>query len=318
MQLTTGVFWSEPWHAQIGIDPRIGISLDGLSHTELAFIDTLTRPQEDVELQVRAEAAGISRRRLARLLAMLERAGVLDRQPSGGVDHIPWRRIRRAVPDRGQRHVHIARADYLGAGIAIALARCGVGKITTEDPGVVSFNDHPAMTTAGLGHSRAQTLKTLLRREYPKIRTSGVDFAVRPPDLAVVSGVYATDPVTVGMLLSQSIPVYQAWIEEVDVYAGPLSIPHETACGTCLMLHRTDLDPHWPVLIQQACTAAPLVPEMTSAMMAISLAVRDIVAWLDGSPAPDMWRVGPAPLAPEPLVLPPHPRCGCTALGTAA
>lgn len=312
MQLTTGVFWTGPWRAQIGIDPRIGLSLDGLSKAELSFVDTLTLPQERPEVEVRAKAAGISRKRLAALLGMLTDAGVLDQRTSSGVDHAPWRRIRQDSPRRQNCHVHIHRADYLGAGIAIALARCGVGKITTDDSGAVGYSDHPTMTSLGLGRGRAAALKTLLRREAPTIQTAGVDMGVRPPDVVVVSGTYATDPVSVGMYLGQSAPVYQTWIEEVDVFAGPLSIPHESACGTCLMLHRADADPNWTDLIQQACSATPLMPESSSAMMVISLAVRDIVAYLDGGPVPHMWKVGPAPHPPEPMVLQPHPKCGCT------
>lgn len=312
MQLTTGLFWTGPWSAQIGIDPRIGLSLEGLTRAELAFVDTLTLPQEQPEVEVRAEAAGISPTRLASLLAMLTEAGVLSECPSRGIDHAPWRRIHRDSPRRQHCHVHIHRADYLGAGIAIGLARCGVGRITTDDAGVVGLTDHPAMSALGPGKSRATALKTLLRREAPTIQTSGADMAVHPPNVVVVSGAYATDPVSVGMYLGQCAPVYQAWIEEVDIFAGPLSIPHESACGTCLMLHRADADPHWIDLIQQACSATPLLPETSSAMTAISLAVRDIVAYLDGGPVPDMWRVGPAPHPPERLTLRPHPKCGCT------
>lgn len=64
--------------------------------------------------------------------------------------------------------MHIARADYLGRASRLPSSLLRGGQDYTEDPGVVSFNDHPAMTAAGLGHSRAQTLKTLLRREIPE------------------------------------------------------------------------------------------------------------------------------------------------------
>ncbi|QOQ39215.1 hypothetical protein [Trueperella pecoris] len=316
MQLTTAVFWTDRWQAQVGLDPRIAISLDGLSKEELGLVDSLTRAQEEPEVKLRARVAGIAPERLRSILSMLERAGVLV-NPSVGIDHQPWRRIRNTLPQRAGRHVHIARVDYLGAGIALALARCGIGTITTDDIGTVASNDHPAMKAVGLGRTRSQALKTLLRREAPHIRFGKLDSG-RRPDLAVVSGAYASDPVTVGMLLGESVPVYQAWIEEIDLYVGPLSIPHETACGSCLMLHREDLNPHWRTICRQACAATALVPETTSAMMAISLAARDIVAWFDGAPAPDMWRVGPAPSVPEQLVLEPHPSCGCTASHGAA
>lgn len=312
MQLTTGVFWTDTREAQVGLDPRVGVSLEGLDLKELQLVDSLTRPHTDAELSARAQAAGISPHRLRTILAMLTRAGVLDPEPSPLPDAIASRRIHGTVPNRMGHHVHIHRADYLGAGIAIALARCGVGRITTNDDAVVTFNDHPAMRRMGVGVDRRAALKTLIRQENPHVfagtRTSS------PPDLTIVTGTFATDPVTVGQYAAEQVPVYQAWIEEVDIYAGPLTIPHRTACANCLMLHRKSLDPNWPSLIQQACATPALLPDTGAAMLAMSLAVRDIIEALDTDRVPHMWRIGPAPLAPEPIVLQPHPECGCAGL----
>ncbi|VEI13793.1 hypothetical protein [Trueperella bialowiezensis] len=310
MQLKTGVFWTAPRSAQVGIDPRVGVSLAGLDVAELRLIDSLTRPQTEAEITARAKAAGVAPRRLRSVLAMLERAGVLDMDPSPAPDAIAHKRIYGQAPDREGRHVHIERADYLGAGIAIGLARCGIGKITTDDDAPITFYDHPDMRRLGVGYGREGALKTLLRHAHPRVATGRRRSTV--PDLVVVTGTYATDPVLVGQYVADDVPVYQAWVEEVDIYAGPMTIPHETPCGNCLMLHRETFDPNWRTIIQQACSAPPLMPDNSSAMMAISLAVRDITEAFDTGAVPDMWRIGPSPSPPEQLVLAPHPDCGCT------
>ncbi len=310
MHLTTGVFWTDPQRAQIGIDPRVGVSLAGFDGPELQLVSSLTRPQTDAEIITRAKASGISRPRLREILGLLTKAGVLSADPPPRADAMAWLRIRGEAPDRRGVHVHIHRADYLGAGIALGLAQCGVGRITTNDDDAVTFYDHPQMRRMGVGASRSGALKTLLREENAHVITGGRSSAA--PDLVVVTGTYATDPVTVGQYLAEHSPVYQAWIEEVDIYAGPLTVPHETACGNCLMLHRSDVDENWQTIIQQACASPPLLPETSTALLAISLATRDITAALDGDRTPEMWRVGPSPLPPEPLVLTPHPDCGCT------
>ncbi|MDP9806792.1 hypothetical protein J2S70_001374 [Trueperella bonasi] len=312
MQLTTGIFWTDTHRAQVGLDPRLGISLDGLAPGEIQLVDWLTRPHTDAEVTARARATGISAPRLRSILNMLGRAGVLDPDPSPLPDAFAAKRIHGSVPDRQGYHVHIDRADYLGAGIAIGLARCGFGRITSNDCDVVSFTDHPHMRKLGIGVDRQAALKTLVRRESPHVRAGKRTSS--QPDLVVVTGTYAIDPITVGQYAAEQVPVYQAWIEEVDIIVGPLTIAHETACANCLMLHREELDPNWRTLIRQACAAPAFLPEIGSAMLAISLAVRDITEAFDAGRVPHMWRVGPSPTPPEPMILEPHPSCGCTSL----
>lgn len=312
MQLTTGVFWTGTRQAQIGLDPRVGVSLTGLDLAEMQLVDSLTRPHTDAELSARAKVAGISPHRLRSILNTLTRAGVLDPDPSPRPDAIASQRIHGTVPERMARHIHIHHADYLGAGIGIGLARRGFGRITTDDDAVVTYNDHPDMRRMGVGVDRRAAFKTLIRQENPHVfagtRTSS------PPDLAIVTGSFATDPVTVGQYGAEHVSVYQAWIEEVDIYAGPLTIPHETACANCLMLHRQEFDPNWRSLIQQACATPALLPDIGAAMLATSLALRDITEALDTGRVPHMWRVGPSPSPPAPVILQPHPDCGCAGL----
>ncbi|MFP7696923.1 hypothetical protein [Trueperella sp. LYQ143] len=308
MHLTTGVFWTGTHRAQIGIDPRIAVDLTGLSPAELDLVDSLSRPQTDVELRARADARHIPRERLTQLLEALTRAGVLDTTERYSCDPHAWRRIFGVYPQhREHSHVHIPHLDYLGAGIALGLVRNGIGIVTTSDHNAVSTRDHPLMRHIGLGTARSTTLRTLLRQENPHICLA----TTHEPQLVVLTGSYTTDPVRAGRYLAAGKMVYHAWVDEIDVYAGPLSIAHETACGTCLALHRYESDERWGILCQQACAAAPLLPDPAAAMLATALAVRDILSALDGHRVEYSWRVPPPPDPPEAHIVTTHPRCGC-------
>lgn len=323
-----GVYWRSLDSAQVGLDERTGVILDGLSRRELTLLAHLTRSLTEVELTDRAKDLGVSKSRALRIVSMLERAGVMEDVESGvpSPDSGPAWRIRHEKLDRRTgAKVFIPHLDQLGAGIAMGLADAGIGTIVTTDFSRVGVADHPALRSEFLGTPRVPALTTSIRRREPRVRilSEREDFASRPEranlvddvDLAILTGSHLPDPLAGPALAARGVRVLHAWVEEVDLYVGPLTIPHESACAACLFQARLDADPAWDRLAQQALLARPVEPETTSRELAVALAVREIVDVVDGA-APSLsgalWRIPPTPGLPEQLQVEPHERCGCT------
>ncbi|RTE49053.1 hypothetical protein [Actinobaculum sp. 352] len=83
-----GVFWRNNATLQIGLDPRVRIWVDGLTRHEQSLVSLLTRDHTIPELDRLAASHHVTPERLARILAMLRRAGVLreaaDAQEAAG------------------------------------------------------------------------------------------------------------------------------------------------------------------------------------------------------------------------------------------
>lgn len=330
MQISTGlgVYWTEVDRAQIGLDPRTGITLDGFTAAELRLVDTLTHATTEVEYRERARKLGVGMARAKQIAALLERAGVLDNRTSQALDSGPCWRLRHSEHRRGHNHVALHYADQLGAGIGLGLANAGVGRITTTDRAAVGTADHPALRVVGLGLARASMFHQVLQNSVPadshrrlaerrEVTYRGQASTSPTPDLVVLTGSHTVDPVLVGEYLARGMPVCLAWVEEVDIYVGPLLLPHSGICGRCLYLYRCESDPKWSRLAVQANVAAAVAAEATGLAMACALAVREIVNALDGATSSltnAMWRIPPAPGLPELIELQPHPDCGCSEL----
>lgn len=99
---------------------------------------------------------------------------------------------------------------------------------------------------------------------------------------------------------------------------GPFVDPGRTACQRCVDAHAAELDPRWPVLVEQAARtrSAGLLTEPVDpvlAALAAAWAVRDLARFVEGA-YPSTWSatVDLGPTAP-PVVTQwrRHPHCGC-------
>ena len=97
---------------------------------------------------------------------------------------------------------------------------------------------------------------------------------------------------------------------------GPFVVPGATACLRCVDCHHGDADPRRALVVEQVATQPPLVPVAHDASLravALSLAVRDLVTFVEGG-EPATWsstiRVTAAlDLVPRRWLR--HPACGC-------
>ncbi|MFC5369801.1 hypothetical protein [Arcanobacterium bovis] len=311
-----GVYWWSPKSAQIGLDPRLGVELKNLTPPEMEFVDSLTVPHTASDLKELAVSKGMTAQRTHEILANLDRAGLLDSDRPYTPDGDAWWRLRHALPKhRKAIRICVPNLDALGFGIAIELVRAGIGTITTADTQRVGEFDLPSVRSEYLGLPRAQALTTVGREISPHIALG----AQKPPHLVVMTGSHCVDPLAVGKYLARGIPVFQAVTEEVDVYVGPISIPHRSPCGTCVYLERLDADARWSYFASQACAGRPVIPEMSTFLLAQSLAVREILNIVDGfkcSITHARWLIPPSPAPPQLTAIDVHPSCDCASPNT--
>jgi len=284
-----------------------------------------------------AAAYGVPAEAAGRVLAVLAAAGVLDDFPARLHASLPGPLRARLAPelataslayadgDGGARVLARRRAAYvrvhgagrIGACVASFLAASGVGHVSCADPEPAEPADlAPAgLVLADLGAPRQEGAARAVERAAPEGRTRD-DGAV--PDLAILTG--ATLPDLTGQLMRDLVPHLAVRAGEAIGVVGPLVRPGGSACLTCVDLHKTEADPHWPKILAQATFGRirPQACDTVLAAMTATLASAQALAYLD--------RPGIVPVTADgtlELVLPdwqwrrrtwpPHPACGCGA-----
>ena len=178
-----------------------------------------------------------------------------------------------------------------------------------------------------LGERIADEVRTWLRRSAipaPDRRRPGPRSDVPPREVHVVAGVGEPPRSLVDDRVEQGVPHLLLRFVEGRAVVGPYVVPGRTACVRCLDLHRTDLDPAWPLLLEQYSRVsrhdrADGVPEpVDAAVTAVAL------GWVAREVAADLTGTGPLTwsrtltLTPElvEVVLqdwPRRPDCTCAA-----
>ncbi|MFT3943509.1 MAG: hypothetical protein QM705_06765 [Ancrocorticia sp.] len=316
-----GVYWRTRDVLQIGLDPRVGVLIEGLSRSEQEIVTFLTKSRTAAEINAMAGLKGISEERIAAILALLHRSGVLEGLvlPAPTSTHaaltqghsLPTVRTNSGSPSREHHHVHITRLDPLGTEIGLRLAQLGVGTVSFSDPAPVQSSDHPMLWPNWHGAAREQAMTTVLRQFSSTTSTMSEE----PPGVVVFTGAHFIHPYVTRLCMDEDIPHLLAWEEEIDVCVGPLVEPHSSSCAACMFHNRMSVDPAWNILAAQAQAGVSLATTGESRALAASIAVRSILGFLDGlgnSLRNTQWRVPPTPLFPRAIEAASNRECGCS------
>ncbi|RZS87182.1 bacteriocin biosynthesis cyclodehydratase domain-containing protein [Motilibacter rhizosphaerae] len=302
---------------QLGVDPERAVVIGGLGPAELDLLGRLDGSVEHDELLGHPSAGP----RSARLLHLLEEAGLLASSPSGGavLRSLPLASRDRLAPDvaawalppsgrqrlqrRAASSVLLLGAGRAGAAVARLLAAGGVGRVEVEDDALVAPADLlPGGYRPGdEGRPRALAAADLLQREAPVPpelaarlrqvrRRAGAPpgrLARDAPDLTVLAGDAPPAPALVDRLVRRGAPHLLLGVRDGTPVVGPLVVPGATACLRCLDLHRTDRDPAWPRVAAQLHAAGPRTRAADGALLsaAAALAALRALAHLDGEDA---------------------------------
>ncbi|MEV0587335.1 thiamine biosynthesis protein ThiF [Nonomuraea sp. NPDC050310] len=296
---------------QYGVHPRRAVVLSELAPEVRRWIDGLDGTR-DLRQVVRAAArAGLDESGAHSLIDQLLERGVVDDATAcprvlsglrlGERDRLRPELDALAVASRGadggrdrfarrrRAQVRVYGAGRVGAQVVALLAASGVGSLSVADPGLATPAD---LVPGGLGWSeegasRAEGAVAVARRAGPVhawVAGSHLSDGSPLPDLVVLAPVGPLDLLLVRELAGVGVPHLLAAAFEGYGTAGPLVIPGETACLSCLDLFRRDHDPGWPLLTARlggyppgevACSAA-------LATMVAASAAGHALAFLDG------------------------------------
>ncbi len=292
-----------------------------------------------------AAADAVPAARVERIIGVLSRAGLLvsvpepaasrGRPPRTSRDEqralVPDARVLSLVHGHGdgwgvlanrwRASVLVVGGSRTGLGIVLGLAAAGVGRVMVRDgspvgPGDVSPGGYGV---DDVGHPREVRARALVGARTPVVLTTAPP-KPRPPDVAVVVGAGALTPTRVEEAASGA-PAYLPvlWREGAAV-VGPLVRPGGSACLRCLDLHRAARDPAWPQVAAQVSArvagSRSRPEELSLAAQTAAVAVVQVLAQLDGAPAPAALSATLECSLPDGLLVrrawDPHPACGCT------
>lgn len=281
--------WRGHGELQVGLSPRHGVVLDGLTAADARLVDALDGSLDGAGLHELGTRLGIPPQRVDALVAALDAAGALvpgpvDRSsptaaapPSTARERLRpdasvWSLVAVAsgsdgadvVRARARRQVAVVGAGRTGAGIATTLAAAGVGSVLVRDDALTARADVcPAgASEADVGTPRATAAGRAAARVAPACATGPVSAggrcaAGRPaghgdrPDVVVLTAHGAIDPRAGDALLRDDVPHLAVVVRESDVVVGPLVLPGRSPCLRCLDLHRSARDPLWPRVVAQ-------------------------------------------------------------------
>lgn len=146
------------------------------------------------------------------------------------------------------------------------------------------------------------------------LASGGVGPSSAPPDLSVV--------LSLGPLRREVLDGFlQAGAAHLPVAGtassweiGPLVVPGQTACVRCADLALADVEPRRAIVVDQlARSSSPMPVDPLAQTLALSLAAREVLAFVDGD-LPSTWSASltvPAGGLPSRQEFLRHPLCGC-------
>lgn len=269
--------WRDRQTVQYGVSPAHAVLVGPVDTTTGSFLDLLDGTRSLPQLREAAAAMGLAPDTADRVTRRLAEAGVLDdatadRAAASAVsDRLrpdlaslsvlhpePGNGLRRLTARRTAR-VRVRGAGRVGSAIATALSSAGVGQVEVRDGGCVE----PWDTIPGgaepehQGMRREVVVRRAVRRAspWPPARREpgqperGLDLVVLAPRDGLAA--YAPDPVVAEPLITTGTPHLYAGVVEGTGVVGPLVLPGVSPCAGCLMRHRAEREPTWPLLVAQ-------------------------------------------------------------------
>jgi bacteriocin biosynthesis cyclodehydratase domain-containing protein len=318
--------WRNGRCAQLGVDPRYALVVDGLSPALAELVRRIDGTRTMRQLVAEAVTAGASETEATGLLADLAAAGLLEN--AEGADPVPaeltadiepWtlrcgRTGGELLAQRSAATVEVYGSGRVAIAVAMLLAASGVGRPLARPAGHVTRADIGiGYGRQDIGHPREAAAAEAIRRHRASV---GPCFGTPVPEVAVVADSAVHDATLAVRLVAERVPHLAVHVRDGRAGVGPFVLPGRTSCLRCASLHRGDEDPCWPRLAAQLA-ARPSAASHTATAVAAGMAVEQVLGLLAGSGEPATVE---AALDLDPLTgrlvsraLPPHPACGCGA-----
>jgi hypothetical protein len=259
------LLWRDPATAQFGTDPATAVTLADLTPPLASLVRDLEAGARPALAVAAALARGGAPGEVAAVVAALADAGLLT----------PPR------PTPGAAYVRLHGAGRLGTAVAVALAGAGVGRVAVRARGYVAAGDlGTGLRAADVGRSAVAAVAEAAARAAPAVVVG--EPTRRRPDLAVLVGAEAADPVLSARLLARHQPHLAVTAHSGIGTVGPLVLPGRGCCLRCADRGRAAADPAWPRLAAQLAGRALPVGIPTAGAVA-ALAAEHVLAHLAGA-----------------------------------
>lgn len=335
--------WRDESTLQVGVTPGLALVLGGLGEPERAVLRGMTGALDLAALRQLGAEVGAAPASVDRLVEVLFSAGAAvdadhltdspgdDRRApdrsSAGLQQRDADGGTAVLDARARQRVDVHGAGRVGIQVARLLVAAGVGDVVVADPGAV----HSADVTPGgygaadVGLPRQRAAGRLLADDSTAAAPAGhsIDDDGAGPRFAVLAPTEGTGRDDAAGLLRLGVPHLMVQVMELTGVIGPLVIPGRSSCLRCHDLHRTDRDPHWPLLLDQTMRRPPSRPACDTALAAAvaGLAATQVLAHLDGFAASAVDGTIEMSLPsglPRRRSWARHPSCGCGWGGAAA
>ncbi len=289
------LLWRDATTAQFGADPATALTLTGLSPPLAGLVRDLDAAVPPALAVAGALAQGGAPGEVAAVVAALAGAGLLAAPR----------------PGPGPAYVRVHGGGRVGTAVAVGLATAGVGRVAVRARGAVTPDDvGTGLRDADVGRPTMVAVAEALARAAPAVVVS--EPTRRRPDLAVVVGPEAADPVLSARLLARHQPHLAVTAHGGTGTVGPLVLPGRGSCLRCAERRRAADDPAWPRLAAQLAGRPTGVGPATATAVA-ALAVEHVLAHLAGTPTliDSALELDLAAATLTRLDRPAHPGCGC-------
>lgn len=255
-------------HNRVQIGLAAPVILDDLTASQAAYVASLERYASHLgATSPRDSTAGALLERLCALGVLAE------------VDAAP----------RPPRVVTVHGADALGTAIGACLAQSGIDRVIFNDDRPVARGDAQRARNVSVAATRAQDAARVVND-----MTAGGAISARhaASDIEVVVAFGAPHVSLIHDLMARDQPHLPVVTDELGITVGPLVIPGQTACLTCIGIERTHRDPAWPYVALQ-CNGER-APRASAAVRSIAagLAVDAVLGYLDRASASHArWRI---------------------------
>jgi hypothetical protein len=271
------VVWRDQDTLQIGIDPRRAVALSGMGRAA-ALIGLLDGSREHSQVLTAAEELGIPRDAADRVIGLLAAAGAVQDFPAAALRALPdgpRARLARELAMVSVAHGHAdGGARVLARRQAAAVRVYGMGPVGPEIASLLTASGVGRVTCTGpVGAGSAPAQRPRPRR--------GRASQGQPPDLAVLADGYP--PELPAELAASGVVHLAVSAREAIGVVGPLVLPGESACLSCVELARADRDPAWPFILAQLAgqAAQPVACAAALATAVAAQAVGQVLSCLD-------------------------------------
>lgn len=290
------LLWRDATTAQVGSDPATALTLADLTPPLASLVRALEGATPPALAVADAVARGGPPGDVTAVVAALAQAGLLAA----------------ASPAPGSAYVRVHGAGRVGTAVAVLLAGAGVGRVAVRAPGTVTAEDvGTGLRDGDVGRPAVVAAAEAVARAAPAVVVG--EPTRRRPELAVLVGPAAADPVLSARLHARHQPHLAVTTQGGTGTVGPLVVPGRSSCLRCADRHRASADPAWPRLAAQlAGWAVPVGAATASAVAALAVEhVLDHLAYgrsrlIDTALELDL-AVSTLTRCPRPA----HPRCSC-------